>query len=321
MCLLEGRAASPEPNSFRDLGRRLSNWNRWGSEDRIGTLNHITPERLAAAGREIRTGQLLNLGLPIGAKGIQLPGAGRNNPVHLMSMTQLDTAARPDRMICTDDYIFMPLQSVTQWDGLGHVGYDGLLYNGVPVETITTTAGSSRLSIDQTASKGIAGRGVLLDIARLHGVERLEPDARIAPDDLNAAQRRQGVEVQPGDIVLVRTGWLRHFTVDGDVKAYWNGSPGLALECAQWLFDREVAAVASDNWAVEFVPAVPLTEISIPFHCVAIRDMGLTLGEIFVLDELGDLCERTGRWSFFLGAPPLLVVGGVGSPITPMAIF
>jgi kynurenine formamidase len=209
---------------------------------------------------------------------------------------------------------------VTQWDGLGHVGYDGLLYNNVSVDSISTIAGSSTLSIDQIAKRGIVGRGVLLDIARLDGVDRLTVDYAITPDDLDAAEAKQGVKAGPGDIVLVRTGWLRNFTVDGSIEGYWNGSPGLTFECAEWLHKRDIAAIASDNWGVEIVPQ-NVTELPVPFHCVAIRDMGMTLGEIFVLDELGDACERSGRWSFFFTAPPLLVVGGVGSPITPLAIF
>ena len=132
---------------FHDVGRKLSNWGRWGTDDRIGTLNHLTPARVAAAAQSVREGRIVNLGLPIGANGIQIGLGGRINPVHLMSLTSLDLRERPDRMMVADDFLFMPLQSVTQWDGLGHVGYDDALYNGVPTSSISTASGSSELSI------------------------------------------------------------------------------------------------------------------------------------------------------------------------------
>lgn len=302
---------------FRALGERLSNWGRWGSDDRLGTLNHITPERLAAASRLVRQGRIIDMGLQVSSQGIQ-PAGSRCNPVHLMSITPLDLKDRPDNSVVADDHIFMPLQSVTQWDGLAHYGYDGLFYNGVPAESVTTLGGSTVLSIHQLAEKGVAGRGVLLDIARLRGVERMKAGDSIDPAELEEAGRRQGVEVGPGDIVLVRTGWIRHFTVDRDVATYWRGAPGLSLACAEWLHDREVAAVASDNWGVEVKD--PARNIGLPLHCVLIRDMGMTLGELFDLDAVSADCAEDGIWEFFFVAPPLKVIGGVGTPITPLAL-
>lgn len=305
---------------FRTLGQRASNWERWGKDDRIGTLNHLTPDRVIAAAREIRTGQVIHLGLPVKADGIQVGLGGRVNPIHMMSLTPPDFAGRSDGMIVADDALFLPLQSVTQWDGLGHVGYDDLLYNGIPAGSITTGAGSATLSIDQIAEKGVAGRGVLLDIPRLKGKDRLAAGEAITADDLDAAIERQNSAVLPGDILLIRTGWLRCFTEDGNAAAYWNGEPGLDLSCVEWLHDHDISAVASDNWGIEAMPANDQA-FAMPVHCVLIRDMGMTLGEVFVLDRLADACAATGRWSFFFTAPPLLVVGGVGSPLTPLAIL
>ncbi|MFL6603445.1 MAG: cyclase family protein [Steroidobacteraceae bacterium] len=306
------------PADFRALGRKLSNWGRWGPDDRLGTLNFITAERLVAAGRAIRTGKLFDLGIPVSSQGIQL-GVVRTNPVHLMSITPLDLKGRPDGLSVADDYIFMPLQSVTQWDGLGHVGYDGLLYNNIPTDSITTMGGSTVLSIDQIAAKGVAGRGVLLDLARLRGVDRLEVSDVIMPRDLEVAEARQNVRVGSGDILIFRTGWIRHFLVDGSAAAYWNGNPGLHHSCAEWLSEREVAATASDNWMVELAPA-NTQDFPLPFHSIVIRDMGMTLGEIFDLEKLAQDCAADGVWDFFFSAPPLKVTGGVGAAITPLAI-
>ena len=116
-------------------------------------------------------------------------------------------------MCIADDYIMMPLQSVTQWDGLGHVGYDELLYNGYPASSITTLEGSTKLSIHRIAARGFIGRGVLLDVARYLDVDRLPVDTRIDPQLLDAVARRQSTEVAAGDILLIRTGWIRHIVI------------------------------------------------------------------------------------------------------------
>jgi len=160
--------------AFKTLGRQLSNWGRWGWDDRLGTLNHITPERLVAAAREVRRGAIFDLSVPLASNGIQ-PGGFRNNPQHFMVATPADMADREDGLEVSDDCIIMPLQAATQWDGLGHVGYDGQMYNGVPSSSVSTK-GSRELSIHQVAQKGIVGRGVLLDIAGAMGVDHLPGD-------------------------------------------------------------------------------------------------------------------------------------------------
>jgi kynurenine formamidase len=304
---------------FRIVGKRLSNWGRWGADDRIGTLNHITPARIAKSAQLAREGRLIDLGIPVSAQGIQVGLGGRINPLHVMSMTPPDFSGRADGMVVSDDAIFMPLQSVTQWDGLGHVGYDGTLYNGVSANTVSTMNGSTHFSIDQIAIRGVVGRAVLLDIARLRGVDRLEAGQGIAVAELEAAEKQQSVRVGPGDILLIRTGWLRHFLVEKNAGPFWNGEPGLAFECAEWLHAREVAAVAADNWGVEVMPPND-ANFYMPLHCVLIRDVGMTLGEIFDLETLSRDCAADGRWEMFFCAAPLKVVGGVGSPITPLAL-
>ncbi|WP_127600672.1 cyclase family protein [Nitratireductor alexandrii] len=306
---------------FREVGKRLSNWGRWGSEDALGTLNHITDARRLAAVAEVRSGTIFDLGIEVTKDGIQAGTGSRVNPSHLMSLTPVDFAHRADRMFVADDYVYMPLQSVTQWDGLGHVGYDGLLYNGYESGTITTRNGSLALSIHEIARTGVVGRGVLLDIARLQGVDRLPAGFAIGPDLLDAAEKAQGVTAGPGDILMVRTGWIRNWTQDRDVAGFWAGEPGLSLETADWLHARDIAAVAVDNWAVEVTrPEMGLAG-SLPLHCVLIRDVGMTLGEIFNFDALAEACAAEGRWSCLLSAPPVKVVGGVGTPLTPVAML
>jgi len=141
----------------------------------------------------------------------------------------------------------------------------------------------------------------------------------ITPADLEAAERAQGVRVESGDVLLVRTGHITAFTVDRDRFAYMREVPGLGTACVEWLHAREVAAVASDTNMVEvFPPEDP--QLILPLHMLCIRDMGLTLGEMFDLEALAADCARDGAWTFLFTAPPLPVTGGVGSPINPLAV-
>ncbi|MGH8882886.1 MAG: cyclase family protein, partial [Stackebrandtia sp.] len=301
---------------FRTVGERLRNWDRWGADDERGTVNLITPERLVAAAALIRRGRIFGLGIPLDETGPQ-SGNGRINPVHLMSETG-DEQVFPGGFRYADDYIFMPLQGSSQWDSLAHVYYDGLMYNGFPARDITVK-GAVRCSIDRQAD-GIAGRGVLLDIAALKGVDWLEAGAVITPEDLDAACAAQGgVRVGPGDIVLFRTGWRRKFLREGDAAAFMAGEPGLGQDCCAWLHERNVAAVGSDNWAIEVLPG-EIPDVLLNVHMILIRDMGMSLCEILDLEDLAADCGSDGSWEFFFAAPPLPVTHAVGSPVNPLAI-
>lgn len=302
-------------DSFRQIGDRVRNWGRWGDDDERGTVNLITPERLVAAAKLVQKGQIFDLGIPFDSEGPQ-PGGGRINPIRLMSETGADQVF-PGAFQYADDFVFMPLQGASQWDGLAHVYYDGKLYNGYDASDVTPH-GAKHDSIDKMG-KGIAGRGVLLDIARLHGVEWLEQGHVIAPDDLERAEERQGVQVGTGDILLFRTGWRKKFLVDKDPVSFMAGEPGLGMACAEWLRQRDVAAVCSDNWAIEVLPGEYEDEI-LNVHMVLIRDMGVTLGEILDFEELAADCASDGVWEFFFCAPPLKFTNAVGSPINPLAI-
>jgi kynurenine formamidase len=302
--------------AFREVGARVRNWGRWGADDQRGTTNLITPERLVAAARLIRTGKVFDLGIALDRDGPQ-PGGDRTNPVHLMAATG-EGQSFPGGFQYADDYIAMPLQAATQWDGLAHVFYDDRLYNGVPASEVTPR-GAGRNDIAQQG-KGIAGRGVLLDIAAAKGVDWLEPGYVITPEDFEEAARRQGgVAVGPGDILIFRTGWWRFWLEQRNARQYQGRQPGIGLGCCEWMHARDVAAVCSDNSAIEAAPGED-PAVMLAVHMVLIRDMGMTLGEIFDLEELTADCHADGVWEFFFCAPPLKVTGGVGSPINPLAI-
>jgi kynurenine formamidase len=300
---------------YKSIGSRLSNWGRWGDDDERGTLNLLTRERVAAAAAAVRTGKVFDLGIPFDASGPQF-GSARINPVHMMSMLPSDRTW-PDGLQVADDWIIMPLQAGTQWDALSHVSYDGRMYNGFSVDEITADAGAKRLGIEKLSP--IVGRGVLLDIARHRGVDWLGGGEGIGPEELDDAASAQGVEIRAGDILLVRTGWWAMYLREGSPEAYMASQPGLTQACAEWIHDRDLAALGCDNWGVEVQPS-DAGDAFLPLHCILIRDMGMPLGEILDLEELAADCADDGVWEFLFSAPPLKVTNGVGSPINPVAV-
>jgi len=304
---------------IREVAKRVSNWGRWGPDDERGTLNLITPDVLRRAAACVRTGKAFSLGVEFGAGGPQSGTVvGRFNPEHTMTAIA-QPFPEPGGFCFSDDVIRMPLQCATQRDSLAHAHYDGLLYNGYPAVEALSEAGASRNGIDKQAPGGVMSRGVLLDIARLHGVARLAPGTAIRPADLDAACARQRVDLLPGDILLFRTGHITTWLDDGDRETYlWQG-PGLGIDCIEWLHARDVAAVCADNTAVEVMPCED-PAVSYPVHCLALRDMGMPLGEIFFLEDLAADCAADGVWDFLLAAPPLAVTAGLGSPVNPLAV-
>ncbi|AIT80063.1 cyclase family protein [Novosphingobium pentaromativorans] len=307
---------------FDKAAERLRNWGRWGEDDQRGTINHVGPEALKRAAAEVVSGKLISLGLEFSQDGPQIPEiTKRPNPQLLASdLDQIFNPANP-RSRFNDDVIVMPLQSATQWDALSHVHYDGEMYNGCKASECLTARGTKKNGVHHLGSPGIMSRGVLLDIARLHGVDELPADHKISPDELNRACEKFGVTVEAGDIVVVRTGHLRTFTVRKDKTKVAGFQAGLGAECAEWLYDKSAAAVAADNIAVEFLGMESLTqEVVLPFHMLAIRDMGMPLGELFDLEALSQDCAADGRYSFLLSAPPLKVTGAFGSPINPIVL-
>ena len=309
---------------LRKLALQVRNWGKWGPDDEIGTLNYITPDAIAAACRLATTGKVFALGIPLQREGPQSGTRQRFNPIHAMFRDGGDQPRTPEEVRAmqgyggSDDWIVMPLQSVTQWDSLAHIFDEGKMWNGYDANLVTSS-GAARNSIDKTTNK-IVGRGVLLDVARHKGVRALEPGYAITVADLEATAAAAKVEVRRGDILLVRTGHMSRYLDRNDWRHFdLDDFPGVSAHAAPWLHAREIAAIASDNYAVEVRPS-EVPGFRNPFHVLAIPNMGLTLGEIFFLEELAADCAADGRYAFLLVAPPLPVTRGVGTPINPYAI-
>ncbi len=305
----------PTAEDVRNWGQRFSNWGRWGAEDQRGTLNFIERERVAAACALARRGEVISCALPFDEKGPQTGALNRHNPVH--TMLAIGGNALPGGLEYADDAVSMPLQCGTQWDSLAHVFYDGKMYNGRD-SALVTEAGAAANSIEHMKN-GVVGRGVLLDLPRHQRIPWLDDGQQISPTDLDACAEASGVTIESGDILLVRTGKLTRALAEGWEDYATGPAPGLSVHCLRWLYEREIAAVATDTACVEVVPG-EVEGCTLPLHMVAIRDMGLLLGEIFQLDDIAHSCAEDRTFEFLFAAPPLPITGAVGSPINPLAI-
>jgi kynurenine formamidase len=312
-----------DAQTVREWGRRYSNWGRWGKDDERGTLNYITPARVLEACALPRSGRVISCALPFDQKGPQNGLAGRHNPIHLMLADGGDALAGAQEFLpggfrYADDSIVMPLQCGTQWDALSHVFYDGRMYNDRDVKLVTSQG--ARANAIQKIADGVVGRGVLLDLPHFLRRPWLDDATRIFPEDLDACAEAFGVAVGSGDVVLVRTGMMTRCLEQKSWEGYCGGpAPGLSIHCARWLYEREIAAVATDTWGVEVLPN-ETPDCFQPLHMISLRNTGLLLGEIFFLDALSRACAEDGRYEFLFTAPPLPITGAVGSPINPLAI-
>jgi kynurenine formamidase len=299
---------------FRRLFDAVSTWGRWGEQDERGALNELTPDRVAEAARLVRTGETITLARPLDTH----PGMENPEPaVHRMTMLG-DTDIGSGTLSFAKDYIGVDYHndSHSHIDALCHVAFDGALYNGKAVDSITADgAGADAIEV---LRNGLVGRGVLLDVPRVRGVPWLEPGDHVFHEDIEAAEREQGVSVQRGDILLVRTGHSRRLAE----HAPWDpttAKAGLHPTVAPFLAERRIAALGSDS---NSDTAPSSTEgVAFPIHVLALNAMGVHLLDYLQFEDLADACEREGRWAFLFVAAPLRIAGGTGSPVNPTAIF
>jgi kynurenine formamidase len=300
-----------------------SAWGLFGDDDQLGCLNLLTPERVVAAAKLVRKGVVFPLNLRIDEPNPPLFGRGAPS-VHLLEMGE---------GIARDDYIdnFYP-QASSQWDGFRHIRHprDGF-YNSVSADEVVP--GTGKLGIENMAQRGIAGRGVLLDVAR-HLEKAGHPldytlNTLITKDMLSQCAKSQSVAVETGDVLIIRTGWLGWYLNEATVeqKQEMAGEamtqlrfPGLGPdeEMAAYLWDLHIAAIAADNPALEAWPPGPDSGGFLHFRLIPL--LGMNIGEFWYLEELAADCAADGVYEFMLTSAPLNIPGGVGSPPNALAI-
>jgi kynurenine formamidase len=297
----------------------LSNWGRWGDDDQLGTMNHITSAKRVAAAGLAREGVTVSCAWNVDT----VPRVDHIAGPAQRFMLGTGEAQPPPGVRGGGAMEFVGLvyhgYTVTHIDGLSHVFWDGRMYNGKPANQVTAWGGALDHAITDLA-EGVVTRGVLLDVAGDEGGEWLEPGTGVFPEQLEAAEARQGVRVEEGDVVLLRTGYGKlvrrrgHYNVRTDGRAGWHPA------CLPWLHERGVAAIAGDT-ACGCMPNPEYPTIHDPVHAIGIVAMGLWLIDNCDLEALADACATRSRWEFLFMLSPLRVVGGTGSPANPLAVF
>jgi kynurenine formamidase len=302
-------------------GERIA-WDAFGRHDELGTINFITPAVVLAAVKLVREGVVVNLNLPIGENWSPW-GSGRQAT---RSEFRTDNG-RDDRL---DNFY---LQGTTQWDSLRHVRFKGLecYYGGRTDKELD----AGELGIHVWAARGIISRGVLLDVEGYFAGQggNLSPNDRfqISGDLLDDIASAQGVEIRPGDVVLLRTGWLKWYQslaedTREDVQAQFKANrrflrmPGIdpSRETVGWFWNHRIAGVAIDTPAFE---ALEYRREDGWAHQRLIPLLGMAIGELWALDDLGQKCLQTGSFEFLLMSAPLNVPQGVGTTANAYAIF
>lgn len=298
-------------------------WGVFGDDDQLGTINLMTPEVVVEAAGSIRSGRVFALNLSINIPDPPLFGRGKHTHVIKRYAAHI-----------LDDYLdnFYP-QASSQWDALCHVKHPRHgAYNGIP-DAEVTGYGGTKLGIDNLARRGIAGRGVLADIARYH--ERhgrtidFTTNDMIPFEELQETLAEQRTALRAGDALLVRIGWTKaYLAMTPEQKAALAAKtrcPGIegTPRVAKWLWDNRIAAAASDSPALEVMPP-PRTADSMEsddlLHFHLLSFFGMPIGEMWNLEELAEDCARDGRYEFFFTSAPLNIPGGVGSPPNALAI-
>lgn len=280
-----------------------------GPQDVRGTLNFIGEAKRCAGAAQIRRGVSFSLAQRFDANGPQKGAFRRNNPVHVMLASGLDSPESqrfPHGLSSADDVVFAPLQASTQWDGLGHIFDHGTAWNGRAATSTVTSQGDLVTGIERVAAD-FADRSVLLDVATTIGGDgELPYGFAITPDHLAATIAAQGksAAVGRGDILCVRTGQLARARRDGWGDYAGGPAPGLSFGCADCLHETEIAAITTDTWGFEVRPN-EFDEAFQPLHQVVIPHMGLFIGEMWDFEELAADCADDGCYEFFLAAAPI----------------
>lgn len=280
---------------------------KWGAGDERGSANHQKPAAILKATRLIRTGEAIELGHVL-APNMPFFGPRILNLITKRTFMNSGVNARGSN----EEIVTGEIGQVgTQFDGFAHQTHGHSLYNCFKQDEISTRAGFTKLGIEKVGM--IFARGVMLDIAALKGVEMLGDTYEITVADLEAAVTRQNVTIEPGDAIIINTGWGRLWGKDN--ARFVKSTPGLGVAASEWVVKKDPILVGSDNWPVEVSPN-PDKDLSLPGHQIFLVINGVHILENMKLDELA--AKRVYEFAFTM--QPLKLQGASGSTVAPVAI-
>jgi kynurenine formamidase len=322
---MTGQRSMPSRDEVLSYFDRLSNWGRWGDDDELGTLNYITVDVRRAAAQAVRHGTSVSCAWEVTAApgGMERATIAFACAADMPGAEDMSIAAFPEdrRWGFSSEQLGFTFHGNTQThvDSPCHIFWDGRMYNGRSHSLVDAEAGAAWGAVT-AAANGMVTRGVLLDIPRVRDVLWLEPGEGVFPDELEEAERRQGVRVRSGDAVLLRTGYGRARHEAGDAwvppsttQAGWHAS------CLPWLHEREVALIGADT--PQDVQPSGIDGVLMPVHAVSLVAMGLWLLDNCDLEACAATAAELGQWDFQLAVAPIRFAGTSGSPVNPIATF
>lgn len=280
---------------------------KWGAHDQRGSGNHMRPETVLRATKLIRTGEVIELGQVLNST---MPFFGtRRFDVHT-KRTFMNPQS--NRRGSNEEYVTGEIGQVgTQFDGFAHQTIGNSLYNCFKLDEIATRNGFEKLGVENVGS--LFTRGVLIDVAALKGVEMLADNYEITAQDLQQALEMQKLKLQPGDAVIIHTGYGKLWGKDN--ARYVKASPGIGVAAAEWLAKQDPMLVGADNPSIEISPN-PDPKVSLPIHQIMLVVNGIHLLENLKLDQLA--AKRVHEFAFIV--QPLKIQGGTGSTVAPIAV-
>ena len=295
---------APSQSYVDGFFKRLNNWGRWGHDDQRGTVNLITEAKRASALGLVRTGRTVSLARDIGPQ-----------PAVMYHVTFPSYRERNDVVLDRFDMVYHGF-TITHIDALCHVAWDGELYNGRPFKDSLTAAGATWCPIDPLFD-GITTRGVLLDVAAARPEGYVTVGRPVTPQELDAAATRAGVKVEPGDVVVVRSGDEAFRKAHPEWVPRVSPHPGLHVSCVEWFREKDIAAIA---WDMMDERPIGYAGYGMGVH-LAIPFLGLALVDNVNPERVAQACKEEGRFEFLFTATPIRLVGSTGAPAHPLAIF
>lgn len=306
-------AGPPEPMAkaeFDAMIQSISNWKRWGSDDELGTLNLITPEKRVAAAALVKDGITVSLELDVN----KIKSEFNGNPFE----HELSTGEFGGHKVAGDKYsVEYHGFAHSHMDGLPHFAHKGFFYNGVPFSA-AKTSGAERLGIHNAGVNGVFTRGVLVDMPRHLGLEFLDPGTAITTADIESWEAANNVKIASGDVLLIRTGRWAKVAKDGP-WIFTEKAAGLHASVAVWLKSRDLAVIGSDG--VSDVMLSGVEGLVNPLHELVLVGLGMPLLDNLDLELLATVAAKKNRSTFLFVGAPLRVQGGTGSPLNPLAVF